>query len=180
MHTLTFQNPTAAQNAHAALRADPRLSGVTLADNVLTYEEPYYTGLSFVLEEKTNVRAVKCLHCRKAIAPRQGRQYTTISVRLHGYLCPACQENSIAFDQLTPALRATFEKLAGVLSRDKVMGRIALDEIKTLCYRADLSAVQVAQWFLLQLEALEEVNYHHVCEVKHLYKQGAFALTTKE
>ncbi|HNB51908.1 MAG TPA: hypothetical protein PK530_08190 [Anaerolineales bacterium] len=134
-------------------------------------EIPYYTGLSFVIEDKVNLRSVKCLHCRQPLAPRQGRQYLTISVRLHGYLCPACQENSIAFDQLTPALHRTFDALRAVLRRDPLMGSINLDRIKTYCYRADLQALTVAQWFLDELNKLDPLTPDSTYAVIKTYRE---------
>lgn len=133
--------------------------------------ETYYTGHAFAIETRTNVRTVKCLHCRQPIAPRQGRSYTTISVRYHGYLCPTCQDAAISFDQLYAVRSAKLNQIHTFLrERDPLMYWETSDYIGTLVYRANLACVEVAQWFLDRLAALEMVNYHTVRELIREYK----------
>lgn len=133
-----------------------------------------YTGYGFAIENRANVRTVKCLHCRQAIARGLGRYYVTISVRYHGYLCPACQEETIRFDLLRPARTILLDQIHAFLrEHEPLMYWHASSRISDMVYRANLACVEVAQWFLDHLKALETVNYHTICELIREYKQGA-------
>ena len=131
-----------------------------------------YAGNGFAVENRTNVRTVKCLHCRQPIEKGQGRYYVTISVRHHGYLCPACREEIIRFDHLYPARIARLDQIHAFLrEHDPVMYWDSSWRIKDLVYNANLACVEVAQWFLDRLTALDPINYHTVCEVIREYKR---------
>lgn len=129
-----------------------------------------YKGSGFEISEKTNVRKCRCAHCRVSLAPGFGREYTTISVRLHGFLCQSCQDNSINLDQMWPAMRANIDRMWEILRQDTVMGSISKSRIVDLCYDADLNGLKVSEWFLAELKNLEIVNYHNVCEIVRTYK----------
>lgn len=131
-----------------------------------------YAGNAFAIEARANVRPVKCLHCRQSIEKGQGRHYSTISVRYHGYLCPACQDAAISFDKLYDARVAKLAQIHTFLrEHDPLMYSQSSDYIGTLVYRANLACVEVAQWFLDRLTALDTVNYHTVYEVIREYKR---------
>lgn len=131
-----------------------------------------YVGLAFTITDKTNARKCRCVHCRSLIAPGHGREYITVSVRLFGYLCGACQINTIAFDQMAPHMRANIDKMWKILQQDTIMGSIAKSRISDLCYKADLDGLKVSEWFLAELEKLEVVNYDNVYNVIRLYKSN--------